>query len=165
LSATAVSDLIEIPVERFNAQAERDNIELILDLPENLPRVFADANRMQQVINNLLHNALKFTKEGKVIISVFTVEDAPKSVKRTIKNLPPSLIFSVQDTGVGIPAEDLDRIFERFYKSDRARTRGQGGTGLGLAIARHIVQTHNGVLWAESKEGKGSTFYFTLRTA
>jgi two-component system, OmpR family, phosphate regulon sensor histidine kinase PhoR len=165
LSPTAVIDLVAIPLERFKAQAERDNIELILDLPDNLPLVFADANRVQQVINNLLHNALKFTSKGSITVTAFAVEQAPKHIKQVIEGLPPAVVICVQDTGVGIPAEDLARIFERFYKSDRARTRGRGGTGLGLAIARHIVQAHNGRLWAESKEGKGSTFYFSLRTA
>lgn len=165
LTSTAVCDLVTIPVERFKAQAKRDKIKLLLDIPPNLPRVFADADRMQQVVNNLVHNALKFTPEGTVTISAYMPEDASKSVKREISDLPPSVIFSVADNGVGIPTEDLPRIFERFYKSDRARTRGESGTGLGLAIARHIVQAHNGRLWAESKEGKGSTFYFTLRTA
>lgn len=165
LSPTAVIDLVAIPLERFKAQAERDNIELILDLPDNLPLVFADANRVQQVINNLLHNALKFTPKGSITVTAFAAEQAPKHIKQVIEGLPPAVVICVQDTGVGIPAEDLARIFERFYKSDRARTRGRGGTGLGLAIARHIVQAHNGRLWAESKEGKGSAFYFSLRTA
>jgi len=165
LSVTAVIDLVEIPVERFKAQAKRDKIKLILDLPNNLPHVFADADRVQQVINNLVHNALKFTDEGSVTITAFSPNKTPKSIKREILDLPPSIVICVKDTGSGISPDDLSRIFERFYKSDRARTRGKGGTGLGLAIARHIVQAHNGRLWAESKEGKGSTFYFTLRTA
>jgi two-component system phosphate regulon sensor histidine kinase PhoR len=73
------------------------------------------------------------------------------------------VVLSVQDTGIGIPAEDLDRIFERFYKIDRARS--SGGTGLGLAIAKHIVQAHGGQIWAQSREGQGSTFYFCLPVA
>ena len=165
LSQTAVIDLVKIPVERFKAQAKRDHIKLNLALPADLPTVFADADRMQQVVNNLVHNALKFTDKGAVTITAFTQETVPKSVRRKIEGLPPSVVICVKDSGVGIPAEDLSRIFERFYKSDRARTRGEGGTGLGLAIARHIVQAHNGIIWAESKEGKGSAFYFTLRTA
>lgn len=165
LSPTAVSDLVEIPVERFKAQAKRDHIKLILDLPDGLPTVFADANRIQQVVNNLVHNAIKFSPKGTITVTAFSPENMPKSVQREIKDLPPSVVICVQDTGSGISPDDLLRIFERFYKSDRARTRGKGGTGLGLAIARHIVQAHNGRLWAESKEGKGSTFYFTLRTA
>ncbi|PIE79746.1 MAG: PAS domain-containing sensor histidine kinase [Chloroflexi bacterium] len=165
LSPTAVTDLIEIPVERFKAQADRDHIDLILNLPSDLPFVLADADRMQQVINNLVHNALKFTPEGSITISALRSKDTPKSVRKHIRGMPPSVVFSVKDTGSGIPADDLPRIFERFYKSDRARTRGQGGTGLGLAIARHIIHAHHGIIWAESKENKGSTFYFTLRTA
>ena len=163
LSATAVSDLILPPLERFYTRAARDNIELVVDIPGDLPKVLADANRVQQVITNLLHNALKFTPHGRITIYAFTAKTAPKQVSQMIADLPPCVIIALADSGIGIPAEDLQRIFERFYKSDRARTRGQSGTGLGLAIARHIVQAHNGRIWAESKEGKGSTFYFTLR--
>jgi two-component system phosphate regulon sensor histidine kinase PhoR len=165
LSETAVADLVDIPVERFMAQAERDQITLILDLPADLPPVLADADRMQQVVNNLVHNALKFTDEGQVTITAYPGETAPAHVRKQIADLPPSVIIAVKDTGSGIAAEELPRIFERFYKSDRARSRGQGGTGLGLAIARHIVQAHNGRIWAKSKEGKGSTFYFSVPTA
>ena len=75
------------------------------------------------------------------------------------------LLVAVSDTGIGIPTQDVQRIFERFYKVDRARTRNQGGTGLGLAIAKHLVEGHGGLLWATSEEGKGSTFYFTLPLA
>lgn len=149
LTNTAVSDLILIPLERLRNVAERGQVELILNLPANLPPVLADAGRVQQVVTNLVHNAIKFTPpKGKI-----TIHAAAQSAE---------MLISIHDTGVGIPAEDLPRIFERFYKSDRARTRGGGGTGLGLAIARHLVQAHNGRIWAESKEGHGSTFYFTL---
>jgi two-component system, OmpR family, phosphate regulon sensor histidine kinase PhoR len=96
---------------------------------------------------NLVHNAIKFTPAGGfVTVTARAVHDA--------------VVVSVADTGAGIPAEDLSRIFERFYKADRARAG--GGTGLGLAIAKHTIQAHNGRLWVESVEGKGSTFSFTL---
>jgi len=151
LAPTAVADLLLSPLERLRPQAQRGEIELILDLPAHLPLVLADAERAQRVVTNLLHNAVKFTPPGGKI----TVR-AHEMKKET------AVAFSITDTGVGISAVDLPRIFERFYKSDRARTRGKGGTGLGLAIARHIVQAHDGRIWAKSKEGQGSAFYFTL---
>jgi two-component system phosphate regulon sensor histidine kinase PhoR len=96
---------------------------------------------------NLLHNAIKFTpKGGEVTLNAWQQEDV--------------VVFSVNDTGVGIPADDLNRIFERFYKADRARSG--GGTGLGLAITRHLVEAHGGKIWVESVEGQGSTFYFSI---
>jgi len=154
LVRTAVPDLFFNPMERLQSQAERNEIELVLDLPSGLPPVLADAARVQQVIANLLHNAIKFSSAGdKITVCAEWVEEET------------AVLFSIEDNGAGIPAADLPRIFERFYKSDRARTRSRGGTGLGLAIARHIVQAHNGRIWATSKEGKGSTFYFTLPAA
>jgi two-component system phosphate regulon sensor histidine kinase PhoR len=156
LAPTAVADLVLIPLERLRSQAERSELSIVLELPARLPRIVADEDRMQQVVTNLLHNAIKFTLPGgKITIRAYTDE----------KKQPPEVIVAVSDTGIGIPSEDLPRIFERFYKSDRARTRSRGGTGLGLAIARHIVQAHNGRIWAESKEGQGSAFYFSLPTA
>jgi two-component system phosphate regulon sensor histidine kinase PhoR len=105
---------------------------------------------VQQVVINLLHNAIKFTPEGGQV---------------TVRVGQPDheIRIEVTDTGIGIAAEDLPRIFERFYKVDRSRAT--SGTGLGLAIARHLVETHGGRIWAESKVGKGSTFYFTLPLA
>jgi two-component system phosphate regulon sensor histidine kinase PhoR len=112
--------------------------------------VLADADRARLVLTNLVHNAVKFTPPGGQV----TVAARPDGEE---------VILSVQDTGVGIPADDLPRIFERFYKADRARSG--GGTGLGLAIAKHIVQGHGGRIWVESVEGEGSSFYFTLSVA
>ena len=152
LRETAVADLILPPLERLQTQAERANLKLIADIPAHLPLVQADAERIRQVMTNLLYNAIKFTPPGGKI----TVQAGRQ---------PAEVIISVQDTGVGIPAADVPRIFERFYKLDQARTRGRGGTGLGLAIARHIVQAHNGRIWVRSREGKGSTFYFSLPAA
>lgn len=155
LQETAVADLLLKPMDRLQPQAERAGLNLVLDLPAALPPVLADPDRVQQIVTNLLHNAIKFTPEGGSITLQAAIDDDDKD----------AVVIAVHDTGVGIPKEDLGRIFERFYKSDRARTRSRGGTGLGLAISRHMVQLHNGRIWVASKENKGSTFYFTLPIA
>ena len=150
LAPTPVAEVVVPPVDRLRPQAERAGLEITVLLPPKLPPVLADADRARLVLTNLVHNAVKFTPPGGRI----TVAARPAGE---------DMVFSVEDTGVGIPAENLPRIFERFYKADRARSG--GGTGLGLAIAKHIVQGHGGRLWAESVEGQGSTFSFTLPVA
>ena len=150
LAPTALSDVVLPTVERLQPQIERNQLELVFDLPAGLPEVLVDAARIQQVVTNLVHNATKFTLPGGRI----TVGAEEKEGM---------VVVQVRDTGVGIPATDLPRIFERFYKTDRARS--SGGTGLGLAIARHLVQAHGGEIWAKSKEGKGSSFFFSLPVA
>ena len=117
---------------------------------EDLPPVLADYTRLEQVIVNLLHNAIKFTASGGQV----TVRAVQQSGM---------ICFCVTDTGIGIAPDDLPRIFERFYKVDRSRAT--SGTGLGLAIARHLIEAHGGRIWAESEPGKGSTFNFTLPIA
>lgn len=151
LKQLSVAEVVQPPVERLRPQAERAGLTLAVTLPEPVPEVLADAERIQQVITNLVHNAIKFTPTGGTV----TVTAAQSGDE---------VLITVTDTGVGIPADDLPRIFERFYKIDRARSAG-GGTGLGLSIARHIVQAHGGQIWATSTEGQGSTFYFTLPLA
>jgi two-component system phosphate regulon sensor histidine kinase PhoR len=141
------SELISDAVERLRLQAERSGLSITIECPENLPPVLADNTRLEQVIVNLLHNAIKFTPAGGSI-TVGAQQDGER------------VRFFVQDSGVGIPAEDLPRIFERFYKADRARSG--GGTGLGLAISKHLVEAHGGKIWAESEEGKGSRFSFVI---
>ena len=156
LEITTISELILIPVERLREMAQRNEVEIVLDLPTGLPLVLADAGRVQQVVTNLLHNSLKFTNpQGRITIRAYTKKS----------RFPDEVVIAVKDNGIGIAPEDLPRIFERFFKSDQARTRSRGGTGLGLAISRHIVEAHNGRIWVKSKEKKGSTFYFTLPTA
>ncbi len=137
-------------VGRLGAQADRAGLILNIEIPSPLPSAHGDRDKVEQVLANLLHNAIKFTPVGGNVTVSTEVEDN-------------SILISVFDTGVGIPADDLSRIFERFYKADRARSG--GGTGLGLAIAKHIIEAHDGRIWAESVEGKGSTFYFTLPLA
>ena len=129
------------------AQADRAGLRLQVEVAGGLPQVRADAARLEQVLVNLVHNAIKFTPPGSEVSLTAAAEGT-------------FVRFSVHDTGAGIPEEELGRIFERFYKADRARSG--GGTGLGLSIARHIVEAHGGRIWAESEEGRGSTFHFTI---
>jgi two-component system phosphate regulon sensor histidine kinase PhoR len=152
LHASSVQQFVQPAVERLLTQAERAQVQLTVELPADLPRVAVDGERMQQVMMNLLHNAIKFTPpRGKVVVGARVRQDDAGGDQ---------VVVSVSDTGVGIAAADLPRIFERFYKADRSRSG--GGTGLGLAIAKHTVQAHGGQVWAESIEGAGSTFYFSL---
>lgn len=148
--------LVNSARERLRLQAERAELDVVTEFAPDLPHVMADPPRMEQVLINLIHNAIKFTPKGGTI----TLHVTPSHNARTGND---EVIFAVQDTGVGIPADDLPRIFERFYKADRSRSG--GGTGLGLAIARHLVEAHKGRIWAESIERKGSTFYFSLLAA
>lgn len=139
--------LIDKAVAEINPLAERQQIKFLKQLSLDLPPVRADKDRIRQTIINLIHNAIKFNKPGgRVMVS--TGYDSK------------SITFSVTDTGIGISKEDLPHVFERFYKADKART--SGGSGLGLAIAKHTVQAHGGDIHAQSEEGKGSTFTFSL---
>jgi len=127
-----------------------------VDVDPDLPEIQADRPRLTQVLMNLLHNAIKFTPPGGRI--TIGAELMPGS--ETNGSSRQRILFRVCDTGVGISAEDLPRIFERFYKVDRARSG--GGTGLGLAISKHLIEAHHGEIWAESREGEGSRFYFSI---
>ena len=137
-------------VDRMRLQAERAGLTMRMECSSDLPAVSGDPERLQQVLINLLHNAIKFTPPGgEVVVRAELGEN--------------EVVFQICDTGVGIPAKDLARIFERFYKADRARTG--GGTGLGLSIARHIISAHGGRIRAESEVNRGSVFSFTLPLA
>jgi two-component system phosphate regulon sensor histidine kinase PhoR len=150
LAPATVTDVVIPPVDRLTPQAERSGLELSASVPHHLPLILADVEQARLVLTNLVHNAVKFTPPGgRIVVSA--------------RESGGEIEFSVQDTGVGIAAEDLPRVFERFFKADKARSG--GGTGLGLAIAKHVVQGHGGRIWAESIEGSGSTFFFTLPLA
>jgi two-component system, OmpR family, phosphate regulon sensor histidine kinase PhoR len=150
LARVDVGPVVSGAAERLRPQAERERIILHVDVP-SLPAVQADATRLQQVVTNLVHNAIKFTPPGGRVTVAGEQQDGEVSV-------------TVSDTGVGIAPEALPRLFERFYKAERARA--SGGTGLGLAIAKHVVQAHGGRIWASSAgEGRGSTFTFILPVA
>lgn len=150
IEPTPPLNIVNPAVDRLRLQAERAGLTLSIECTDELPAVLADANRVQQVVVNLLHNAIKFTQAGGQVNVTVTRQDH-------------EIRFAISDTGIGIAAEDLPRIFERFYKVDRSRAT--SGTGLGLAIARHLVEAHGGKIWAESEVGKGSTFYFTIPLA
>lgn len=139
--------LVEPAIERMQLQIERARLNLAINFAEDLPQVNADPQRIQQVVINLIHNAVKFTPPSGTISIGASRESG-------------NVVFYVQDTGKGIAPGDLERIFERFYKTDRSRA--SRGTGLGLSIARHIIESHSGRIWAESNLGQGSTFYFSL---
>ena len=140
--------------ERLRLFADRQGVTLRVEAPDGLPPIRGDAARLGQVVVNLVHNAVKFSPDGGEILVRAGHEGA-------------DIVTSVQDHGVGIPRDAQDRVFERFYKVDRARMRAEagGGTGLGLAIARHVVEQHGGRIWVESSEGSGSTFSFALPVA
>jgi two-component system phosphate regulon sensor histidine kinase PhoR len=144
--------LARTTAERLRLFAERQTLRIDLDLPDHVSPVRGDDDRLGQVLVNLLHNAVKFSPGGGAIVVGVREDDCEVRVW-------------VRDPGIGVPKADLARIFERFYKVDRARVRGRGGTGLGLSIARHVVESHGGRIWAESEEGSGSTFIFTIPVA
>ena len=140
--------------ERLRLFADRQGVTLRVEAERDLPPVRGDRARLGQVVVNLVHNAVKFSPDGGDVI--VRSEHAGEEV-----------VTSVEDHGIGIPKAAQPRVFERFYKVDRARQRGEagGGTGLGLAIARHVVEQHGGRIWVASKEGRGSTFSFALPIA
>ncbi len=149
--------LVREVMARMLPLAQRHRVTLRTDVEQGKTFVAADSKQITRVLVNLVHNAIKFTPSGG-IITMGTMLLAEEHMQR----------FSVHDTGVGIRSEELPRVFERFYKTDRARSKadyfgpGGGGTGLGLAIARHVVEAHRGRITAESVLGRGSTFMFTL---
>jgi two-component system phosphate regulon sensor histidine kinase PhoR len=147
LTPLAPYRLVNSASERMRMQVERAGLKLSVKCDDGLQDIRADQSRLEQVLVNLIHNAVKFTKPGGEIVL---------EAESTIGGV----LFAVRDTGIGIPADDLSRIFERFYRVDRSRTG--SGTGLGLSISKHIIEAHGGKIWAESDEGRGSVFYFEI---
>jgi two-component system phosphate regulon sensor histidine kinase PhoR len=150
LEVVSARDFIDDVVDFVKEPAEKKKISVSQnEIPSSLA-VRADRSYLEQILINLLDNAIKYTPEGgRVVVSA--AEKDSKDIQ-----------FSVEDNGIGIPKEDLSRIFERFYRVDKGRSKELGGTGLGLSIVKHLVQAHGGRVWVESQPGKGSIFYFTL---
>ena len=149
INFTAFITFILNRFDKMRSQDEEKKYELVRDYPINSVWIEIDTDKMTQVIDNILNNAIKYSPDGgKITVSMKTTED--------------QMILSIKDQGLGIPQQDLPKIFDRFYRVDRARSRAQGGTGLGLAIAKEIIKQHNGFIWAKSEYGKGSTFTIVL---
>lgn len=159
-------ELVKRAAERLRPKAEEKGIQLQLQLPgPALPHALADADRISQVIGNLISNALRYTAEGGVIT-------VAASIPTENRRQPQQIAVTVTDTGTGIPAADLPHIFDRFYRADKSRARASGGSGLGLAIVKYIVEAHGGRVWAESpifhtdgRPGYGTRISFTLPAA
>ena len=150
LEQTDLAGLINAEAAVFQARCQDKDVILQADPAADLPRVNIDSERIRQVLHNLLENALRFSAPGGSI-KVMAVTGRDNNV-----------VVSVSDTGSGIDPDDLDKVFDHFYKADKARQRSYGGAGIGLALVRKYVELHGGKVWAESKPGKGSTFSFTL---
>ena len=149
INFTAFITFILNRFDKMRSQDDEKKYELVRDYPINSVWIEIDTDKMTQVIDNILNNAIKYSPDGgKIIVSMKTTDD--------------QMILSIKDQGLGIPKQDLPKIFDRFYRVDRARSRAQGGTGLGLAIAKEIIKQHNGFIWAKSEYGKGSTFTIVL---
>jgi signal transduction histidine kinase len=142
-------DVVRDVLRELQPLAVQKQITLTDQTTPDLPLVFADGERLGQVVRNLVHNAIKFTPEnGHVAVAGITSPD--------------QLVIAVQDDGTGIPAEAMSRLFERFYQVDSSSTRRVGGTGLGLYICKQIVAAHGGTIWVDSEPGRGSTFRFSV---
>lgn len=152
LAPVTIEGTVTQAIKLLEQKAADKGVQLILTGLKEAPRVLADRGRLEQVIINLIDNGIKYTPKGGLV--TVSASDTGPLVK-----------VAVNDTGIGIPARDLPRIFERFYRVDEARSRDMGGTGLGLSIVKHIVQLHGGTVAVESTPGKGSTFSFTLKKA
>ena len=149
INFTAFITFILNRFDKMRSQDQEKKYELVRDYPITSVWIEIDTDKMTQVIDNILNNAIKYSPDGgKITVSMKTTDD--------------QMILSISDQGLGIPKEDLPKIFDRFYRVDKARSRAQGGTGLGLAIAKEIIKQHNGFIWAKSEYGKGSTFTIVL---
>lgn len=146
----AIAELIQRTTAHLRPQFEEKSVSLSLNLPANLPPVLADKDRLSQVLLNLVGNALQYTPPGETV-----------SISARSENQ--ELLVAISDTGIGIPAEHLPHLFNRFYRVDKSRSRAGGGSGIGLTIAKHLVEAHGGHIWVSSEgEGCGSVFTFSL---
>ncbi|OGO43368.1 MAG: hypothetical protein A2Z04_03995, partial [Chloroflexi bacterium RBG_16_57_9] len=162
---TDVADVVQSTVTSLRPQAITKGVTLLADIAPNVPEVSADPQRLEQVLRNLLANALRYTPNGGSV-EVHVTEDqvvlGAGSTSCTGQSIYPYVRIAISDSGLGIAPEDLPHVFDRFWRGDKSRSRSGGGAGLGLAIARQIVEAHDGRIWAESQVGQGATFTFLL---
>jgi signal transduction histidine kinase len=157
LVPTDLADLTRRKAIQFEVKAREKGIKIQINIPEVSPNVNIDPARIEQVLGNLITNAIRYTSSGSITITLQQIErDETHLISK------PSLILSVADTGEGIAQEHLPHIFERFYRVEKSRSRNEGGSGLGLTIVEQIVRAHGGKVWVESEMGKGSTFYISI---
>jgi two-component system, NarL family, sensor histidine kinase BarA len=144
-----IRDVVDKVVSDFEPMAELEGHTLTVNLPDDLPLIQADAEKVQLILSNLISNAIKFTPEG-------------GQIELAIQNYLKGILVSVRDNGGGISPADQERIFERFYQARVEHIAGHGGMGLGLTIVKQLVELHDGQVWVESELGQGTTFFFTL---
>ena len=159
LELVNLNELFNYILNRFDMMLDQDNNDTHVTVSKNytIKREFIqkdlwvelDTDKFTQVIDNIMNNAIKYSPDGGVI-TCRMLESNHK------------VILSISDQGLGIPRKDLRRVFDRFFRVDKARSRAQGGTGLGLAISKEVIEMHQGKIWVDSVEGKGSTFYISL---
>jgi two-component system sensor histidine kinase VicK len=149
-SWTSVGEMLDEVADRFSFQLQQRRIDIAIEVADEIGEVLLDRDKIDQVLDNLVSNAIKYTGDGGQITVSARLSDS-----ETVE-------VAVKDNGIGIPKKDLDRIFERFYRVDKARSRNMGGTGLGLSIAREIIKAHGGAIVLESEYNHGTKVTFTL---
>jgi two-component system sensor histidine kinase BaeS len=152
-NATELGEFIFAEISSVQNRCQEKQISINAELPDGLPLVLIDKDRIRQVLHNLVDNALRYTPPGG------TIRISADYAK------PGWVTVSVSDTGAGIASKDLPHVFDHFYKADRSRQRGHGGAGIGLAMVKRVVELHGGTVWVKTRKGKGTTFYFTLPVA
>jgi signal transduction histidine kinase len=157
-----LDEVVSVALSTIAPHARRKKINLTCDLPEDLPRIWGDRDKVRQVLLNLLGNAVKFTPEGGTVAIV--AESA--GLRRPEEGAQPRGVrVAVRDSGIGVSPEHHLRVFDPFFQVDNTSTREYGGTGLGLSIVKRFIEAHGGSVWLDSKEGSGATFFFTLPLA
>lgn len=163
----SITDVVRKVAEMFEPRASEDSKRFSVELAEGLPAVRIDPDRISQVLYNLIANAFQCTSEGdyiKVRVEKLAAAE-PAGMMDAVADGAPAVLISIEDSGSGISNQDLEHVFDHFYRVDESRSRKSGGSGIGLAIVKRLVEAHNGRVWAKSELGKGSTFFFTLPVA